>query len=207
MMMKANNDDTVYYVLFPEAMLGSTTSDLYWTTSQHEVMELIAQNAHVEYDILEITAKSMVELFSICLNEYNIALDQSNRLKHFHTNTGLSFITSADYICNATNQYEFDNIIRILISSFINIQKLKKYVTSDYQPHLDIFLQLVMLYISRLVLFNNIDIQELPYTILEKLKFIPPNGKGCVMEHGWYYTEVDDIIDDNLLFYISEFGW
>lgn len=144
---------------------GSHISDVYWTKHEQLVTELIIQNANIEYDILEIQGDDINEVSDICLNQYKIVVDVDHEIKRFYTNEGIEFLSSMDYITNIENSHTMDNIIRILVSSYINICKFMPYVTNQYKSHLEIFLSLLLLYIARIVLFNEVAIEELPINV------------------------------------------
>lgn len=205
--MKRNK---TFYILCPSAMLGSVSNEVFWSNNPNLVTRLIQQNAHVEYDILEIEGDNSIEVFDKCLSEFNLAVDLTNQIELFYTNNGIEFLSSVEYISNVETQTVLDSIIEIILRSYLIIKILLPYVAEQYKTHLSIFLNLLQLYITRLILFNNMDVQELSFEQARNLKFLMLIDKdklpNDVNSYCWK-GEVDDIIDDMLLRYMIEFGW
>ena len=85
-----------------------------------------------------------------------------------------------------------EDLCRLLVSAYTNVMKLLPYLVDT--KDLKSYLQFVYMYILRLIIVLNCDIYSLPKDELTKL--------GMSKSDVFF-----DIVDENLIYYMQEFGW
>ena len=184
----------LYYVIRPsETIMCNLDFNTYVTSNPYILDKFIEQNKVEDFDIYEIEATDILDLNERVNEQYGITIESEQMLDTYcSTNYQLEIVTSPRYYQDADLSYIFNYVENILAAAFYTIKKFLPYIKDEYRNDFENWFKIYTKYVARYVLFmeGDGDIDPKYYDYLEMDKF-----------------EVDDVIDEVLVFYMQENGW
>lgn len=184
----------LYYVIRPsETIMCNLDFNTYVTSNPYILDKFIEQNKVEDFDIYEIEATDILDLNERVNEQYGITIESEQMLDIYcSTNYQLEIVTSPRYYQDADLSYIFNYVENILAAAFYTIKKFLPYIKDEYRNDFENWFKIYTKYVARYVLFmeGDGDIDPKYYDYLEMDKF-----------------EVDDVIDEVLVFYMQENGW
>ena len=145
--------------------------------------------------IREFEAESEQEFFNMVLEECNISINEGDKLCRYVSRNGITFIESF----NVMSEYDlgdlYEGILQNLIVSWLNVRNIQNYMEKEYQECINLFMKVMYKMIARFLCLQNIDIYNPTLRMVEELGFRDDS-----------LTEVSDIIDEELIYYVYLHG-
>lgn len=184
----------LYYVIRPsETIMCNLDFNTYVTSNPYILNKFIEQNKVEDFDIYEIEATDILDLNERVNEQYGITIESEQMLDTYcSTNYQLEIVTSQRYYQDADLSHIFNYVENILAASFYTIKKFLPYIKDEYRNDFENWFKIYTKYVARYILFMEGDggVDPKYYDYLEMDKF-----------------EVDDVIDEVLMFYMQENGW
>lgn len=184
----------LYYVIRPsETIMCNLDFNTYVTSNPYILDKFIEQNKVEDFDIYEIEATDILDLNERVNEQYGITIESEQMLDTYcSTNYQLEIVTSQRYYQDADLSHIFDYVENILAAAFYTIKKFLPYIKDEYRNDFENWFKIYTKYVARYVLFME--------------------GDGCIDPKYYDYLEmdkfeVDDVIDEVLVFYMQENGW
>lgn len=188
-----------YYILYPSESTPYT-SEIYFTTNPIIFNQFIRQNEIVDYDVIEMYGDDIFDISEKLMKKYHKAIDTNDKLIVFETHIpGISFISSESQMFDGYDIYPLiREINQLFIEKWHKLKILLPYVSEPYKESLKLFTLLLYKYICRQVIACECDLNNVSFESKELLDFCPfPDG----------YIDIGDVIDENLMLYVLEYGW